>query len=199
MTGDPAVWSAVRLICEMLRNGDVQGAQGLMDAVGLTCPTGRIKSDKVRGRDGERKKGGLFDEQGRGYEIPGWIIKDPEDLLPEPQIMEKEGLEGASDDEDDWTDDGEGGRKRRDEKGKGRADELGEMVKIRARLSDRGSDVVVEVGTQQKVRVLAKRISEQAGNKKVKLLYLGKMLADDKTLAEQGWQPGHVVNALVFE
>ncbi|KAF2156046.1 hypothetical protein K461DRAFT_275122 [Myriangium duriaei CBS 260.36] len=199
VTGDPAVWNAVRVICEMLRNGDVDGAQGMMDAVGLTCPTGRIKSDKIRGRDGERKKGGIFDEQGRGYDIPGWIVKDPDDLLPEPQAMEKLALDSVSDDEDDWTDDGEGGKKRRDEKGKGRAESVGDMVKVRARLSDRGSDVIVDIGTNQKVRALVKRISDQADGKKVKLMYLGKILAEDRSLADQGWQPGHVINALVFE
>lgn len=199
MTGDPAVWSAIKLICEMLRNNDVAGAQGMMDAVGLTCPTGRIKSDKIRGQNGERRKGGIFDEQGRGYDIPGWIVRDPADLLPEPEAVEKETLDGASDEEDEWTDDGEGGRKKRDEKGKARAESIGEPVKVRARLSDRGSDVTVEVGANQKVRTVNKRISEQAGGKKVKLMYLGKIMAEDRTMSDQGWQPGHVVNALVFD
>ncbi|KAF4556964.1 Ubiquitin-binding domain-containing protein [Elsinoe fawcettii] len=189
VTGDPEVWSALKIVCEMLRQGDVQGAQGMMDAVGLTCPTGRIKSEKPArgtGRDGERRKGGVFDEQGRGYDIPGWIVGDPEDLAEEDvTLAEKEGDSDAEDSED--------------EKGKGRERDEGDRVKVRARLSDRGSDVVVEVGMEQKVRVLVRRLEEKSGGKKMRLLYLGKMLREDQSLREQGWQDGHVVNALVFE
>ena len=33
---------------------------------------------------------------------------------------------------------------------------------------------------------------------KVKIAYLGKVLKEGETLMAQGWQEGHVVNALVF-
>ncbi|KAF2223120.1 hypothetical protein BDZ85DRAFT_237096 [Elsinoe ampelina] len=176
VTGDPEVWSALKIVCEMLRAGDVASAQGMMDAVGLTCPTGRIK---------KRRKGGVFDEQGRGYDIPGWVVGDPEDLVEEEVRGEKE-----KDSE---------GEESEDEKGKGRERNEGERVKVRARLSDKGVDVVVEVGVEQKVRVLVRRLQEKSGGKRMRLLYLGKILREDQSLREQGWQDGHVVNALVFE
>ncbi|PSK45348.1 hypothetical protein B9Z65_2488 [Elsinoe australis] len=188
VTGDPAVWNALKIICEMLRAGDVSGAQGVMDAVGLTCPTGRIKSEKpARGavREGERRKGGVFDEQGRGYDIPGWVVGDPDDLVEEPEMGDG-GEKGVESD----------GESDEDEKGKGRE---GEVVKVRARLSDKGIDVVVEVGIEQKVRLLVKRLQDKSGGKKMRLLYLGKILKEDQSLRDQGWQEGHVVNALVFE
>ncbi|PNS19910.1 Acetolactate synthase small subunit, mitochondrial [Sphaceloma murrayae] len=151
VTGDPAVWNALRIICEMLRAGDVSGAQGVMDAVGLTCPTGRIKSEKPgrgTGRDGERRRGGVFDEQGRGYEIPGWVVSDPEDLDNTTEVMAAGEKEVGSGDESE-----------EEEKGKGRE---GQVVQVRARLSDKGVDVVVEVGVEQKVRVVVRKVQEQS-------------------------------------
>lgn len=176
------MWSALRLVCEMLRSGDLSGAQALLDAVGATCPSGRVAFDR---RSGGRK-GGVFDALGVLYEIPGWVVGDPEDLIEE----EKE----VVDDEED-----EEAVPRREEKGKGRAEEVGEIIRVRARLSDRGTDVLISVGKEQKVAVLVRTVQEEAGvSGKVKLAYMGKMLDEGKTLAQNGWREGHVVNALVF-
>lgn len=34
--------------------------------------------------------------------------------------------------------------------------------------------------------------------KRIRIAYMGKMLKENQSLEAQGWQPGHVVNALVF-
>lgn len=198
VTGDAQVWEALRLVCESLRNGDEASAQNLLDTVGCTCPTGRIKSERASpalGAQATGRKGGIFDERGNEYRIPGWVIVDPDDLIEEDDDDgEKE--EGIEDEEEDEVEERES---RRDEKGKGKVEEVGETVTVTARLSDRASDVVVAIGKQQKVRVLIRRIQEKASiTSRIKIVYLGKVLEADKTLEQQGFAEGHVVNALVF-
>lgn len=42
------------------------------------------------------------------------------------------------------------------------------------------------------------RPMQLASTKKIRVAYMGKILKESLTLEAQGWQPGHVVNALVF-
>lgn len=75
-------------------------------------------------------------------------------------------------------------------------------MKVRARLSDRGTDVVVKVGKEERVGVLVRRVREVAGiphHTRLKIGYLGRLLHEHESLAAQGWREGHVVNALVFQ
>ncbi|KAH0083575.1 hypothetical protein KCU96_g11147, partial [Aureobasidium melanogenum] len=118
--------------------------------------------------------------------IPGWVVSDPEDLVAEPEIEGKD-INEESEDEIDA------------EKGVVCEEKIGELVSVRARLSDRGTDVVVEMGTNQKVSVLVKRVQEKAGiEQKVKLAYMGKILEEHKPLGQTSWKEGHILNALVF-
>ena len=172
------------MVSELLRRGEVAEAQGILDAMGMSCPNGRV----ARGRGRHREKGGLFDERGVLYDLPAWVLTDPEDIVEEG---EKEGL-------------GEGDvaatvARKRGEKGKGRAEDPGEIVQVRARLSDRGTDVVVAVGVKQRVAVVVRGVQEQIGRKRLRLMYLGKTLDERSTLEESGWRQGHVINAMVFE
>lgn len=123
-------------------------AQGLLDAAGITCPTGRLRD-------------GLYDETGVSYKLPKHIISDPVNIAPDQEerhsdeLEHKEGLsvvDGADETDED-------GLERRDEKGKGR---VGNPLKIRARLSDRGTDVHLEIGDEQTVRTITRLIQEQA-------------------------------------
>jgi hypothetical protein len=97
----------------------------------------------------------------------------------------------------------------------------GEVVKVRARLSDRETDVVVNIGCEESVGVLVRRIREVAGvsgsntfgelgwevvngsqispHTRLKIAYMGKILHDHEPLAAQGWREKDVVNALVFQ
>lgn len=199
VSGDAQVWAGLGLVAEMLRNEELQGAQALLDSMGLTCPTGRIVEGAAetvapsgetggRGRR-KRRKGGVYDARGREYAVPGWVVRDPDDV-----VEDKEERMGAVGDEEEEK------MRLREEKGKGRAEEVGEVVRVRARLSDRGTDVLVDVGRAQRVAVLVRRVQEKAGLKgKLRLAYLGRILEEAKTLEDQGWREGHVVNALVFE
>ncbi|OQO12035.1 hypothetical protein B0A48_02674 [Cryoendolithus antarcticus] len=205
VTGREEVWGALKVVCDLLRRGEVAEAQGIVDAVGISCPTGRVASG--RGRD--RVKGGVYDERGEVYDIPAWVILDPEDIADEGAVgdsgEEKEAVagagavDGAVDDDEKEGEGAEGLERQRSDKGKGREEDVGEIFKLRARRSDRGTDVVVQVGTKEKVSVIVRRILEQIGPKRVRLAYLGHVMQEGKTLEEQGFRVGDVVNAYVFE
>lgn len=190
VTGSEEVWSALRLACEELRKGGegLEEAQGILDAAGLSCPKGRV----VAGRSSrDRVKGGVYDERGVLYEIPAWVVADPEDVVESRDAGgEKDKVEGAAGVQTDQDE---------KDKGKGRAADAGEMLSLRARLSDRSTDVTVRVGSKEKIAVAVRKIQEQIGNKRVRLAYLGHVLQEGKTLEEQGFKTGNVVNAYVFE
>lgn len=189
MSGDGEVWKGLRAVCEMMRKGDIAEAQGFLDALGLTCPTGRIARDRGK----HRERGGVYDERGMLYDLPAWVVTDPEDIVEEGE--KDDAITGASDDELDDA----GANVSREEKGKGKAEDLGEMVTLRARLSNTGTDIKVEVGMKSKVADVVRQIQRQIGGKRVRLMYLGSTLDERSALDRTGWQQGHVVNAMVFE
>lgn len=177
------MWSALKQVTELIRSGDMKTAQTIFDASGATCPSGRFCVERRRGG---QKKGGVYDDKGLLYEIPGWVVVDPEDLVPEPQIEDKDVAEESDDDIDA-------------EKGVLCEEKTGDLVKVRARLSDRGTDVIVEVGRNQKVAAVVRKVQEQAGvEQKIRLAYMGKILEEHKALSATTWKEGHILNALVF-
>ena len=99
---------------------------------------------------------GAYDQAGNFYQMPEHVINDPNNLTltSRDDVNEGEDTSNATDEEEL--------ERRRDEKGKGVL-KSGEMVKVKARLSDRGGpDIVVCIGKEQNVRVLARRIQEEA-------------------------------------
>ena len=192
--GDAEVWKALRLVCELLRKGDVVEAQGILDAVGVTCPTGRVTC----ARDRDRVKGGVYDERGMLYELPAYLLADPRDLVEDAEKDLSLGGDGTMD-ETASLGASPSTPSRRDEKGKGRMEDIGDIVRISCRLSDRGTDIVVEVGTKQQVVVMIRKLQERIGNKRIRIMYLGKAWNERRTVEDMGWKEGHVVNAMVFE
>lgn len=181
----------------MLREDNVSEAQGILDAINVTCPNGRVAEG--RGKDRSLGKGGVYDERGQLYAIPAWVLTDPEDVIEDDEEKDLEQDTDGANDDDPLGANAAARQQKRDEKGKGKAADLGEMVTVRARLSDRGTDVNVQVGTKEKVAMVVRRIQEQIGNKRIRLAYLGKVLDEHKTLEQQNWKQGNVLNALVFE
>ncbi|KAF2089137.1 hypothetical protein K490DRAFT_55731 [Saccharata proteae CBS 121410] len=198
VTGRPQNWAAVRVVAEHVARGDVAVAQGVLDAAGLTCPTGRVWE-------------GVFDEWGEAYQVPEWVVVMPRGVIEEEEGEGVVGDVGAETDKGmvvgSWgTGLGVGEEK---EKGKERAVEVEreKVKKVRARLSDGRPDVVVKMGESEKVAVLVERICGVVGlpamnngdsPQPIKIAYLGKLLHPNQTLTQQGWHDGHVVNALVF-
>lgn len=196
VTGREEVWNALRLVCEMLRQGNVADAQTVMDTTNLSSPQGRVARDRGQ----HQHRGGIYDERGALYDIPAWVVTDPQDVVEDDE--EKDAEAGASDDDEDEAESPTNiaaRERRRDEKGKGRAEDLGELMHVRVRLSDRTTDVTVPFRRKEKVAAIIRGIQQQVGAKRVRLMYLGKVLHETKPLMEQGWKADHVLNGLIFE
>lgn len=214
MTGRSEIWAALETAITLMQAGDLDTAQGIVDAAGVTVPTGDFCQ-------------GCYDQQGVLYRLPQCIVSDPENMVPESNHDDelfdtddgKLSLDEASGDEL-MAEDVE---RRRDEKGKTSERDL---VRVKARLSDRdGPDLVVSVREAQSVGHLARRIQQDAAvcllflflalyfsstepvgltrhvqiprTQRVRIAYLGRMLKEHAPLVDQGWKPGNVVNALV--
>ena len=124
--------------------GEVQTAQGVLDAAGITVPTGDLTN-------------GAYDEMGNFYHMPEQVIADPENIVLDNNTGDEIAKgEIAELDEDE-------AERRREEKGKGVV-KSGDLIKVRARLSDRGGpDIIVMFSKEQNVRSLARKVQEDAG------------------------------------
>ena len=99
---------------------------------------------------------GAYDQVGNFYQMPEHVINDPGNVV----LTSRDGAHKVED-PGDATDEEELER-RREEKGKSVL-KTGELVKVKARLSDRGGpDIVVSIGKEQNVRVLTRTIQEEA-------------------------------------
>jgi hypothetical protein len=130
-------------------------AQGILDAVGVTLPTGRMEE-------------GGYDEAGNLYRIPEAVLSDPTNLEDgdgeETIVGTAEAKEGelkvvtTRGSDDDFQDAKESLSK--EEKGKAAVDK--DALKVKCRLSDRGGpDVVVLHGRSQHVAALIQRVREE--------------------------------------
>lgn len=146
-----------------MRNEDFGTAQSIIDAAGVTVPTGDLCQ-------------GCYDEQGVLYRLPRCIVSDPDNIVVDS------GEDGSTDGEDvdvgfevddrkDFGDEVESGdeliaedgesERRRDEKGKTSERDL---IRVKARLSDRdGEDLVVTVNKAQNVGFLARKVQQEVG------------------------------------
>ncbi|KAI9674670.1 MAG: hypothetical protein M1817_001573 [Caeruleum heppii] len=180
VTGRPEIWNAIRMACDTVEH-DLETAQTILDAAGVTLPTGDLAN-------------GAYDAQGNLYTLLEHCICDPTNLADTPANPSPPDQDAASTSSTD-----EEAEMRRAAKGKGVE---GDMLMVGARLSDRGGpDVNVTLGKQQAVKVLARRVQDEAGitgSRKVRIAYMGRILKENEPLPAQGWSEGHVVNALVF-
>ncbi|RWQ95707.1 ubiquitin domain protein [Paecilomyces variotii] len=189
VTGRQEVWAALASATALMRDGDFATAQSIIDAAGITVPTGDLCE-------------GCYDETGALYRLPQCIVSDPDNIVDSPAdgidndaISDgKLGADEASEDElipDDIE-------RRREEKGKTSERDL---IKVKARLSDReGPDLTISIGKTQSVGLLARKVQGEAGisgRQRVRLAYLGRILNEHESLTDQGWKNGHIVNALV--
>lgn len=161
VTGRPEVWAALRAAVTLLRDADLETTQGIIDAAGVTVPTGDLCE-------------GCYDENGVLYRLPQCIVSDPENMVDDTESGRNATLgeqdlgsdEGISDrkmmaDESDEELIPEDLEARREDKGKMSERD---MIPVRARLSDRGGpDVTVTIGKTQNVGVLARKVQNEAG------------------------------------
>ncbi|KAI5855668.1 putative ubiquitin domain protein [Tricharina praecox] len=176
VTGRPEIWGALRAATEMLQM-DLSTAQGIVDAAGITVPTGDLSR-------------GVYDESGHRYEIPEYCFSDPVNVST--AVVER----GRMDEEDEESEEDDAAG----DLGKGKM-RVGREVLLKARLSDRGGpDVAIKVdeaATVRRITVLVEGKAQLPATQRISLMYLGRILEENKTLAAQGWKRGDVVNALV--
>ena len=143
VTGHAEIWATLKVVVGLLADGDITTAQSILDAAAITVPTGDLKN-------------GAYDEAGNLYQMPEYVISDPQNLVSNQQGEIRKGEVS-----NDATDDDEAIERKREEKGKSVL-KTGDMIKVRARLSDRGGpDVVISLGKDQAVRTLVRRVQEE--------------------------------------
>ncbi|KAL4872775.1 hypothetical protein BDV12DRAFT_161500, partial [Aspergillus spectabilis] len=68
VTGCPEVWAALSTAITLMQAGDLVTAQSIVDAAGVTVPTGNLCQ-------------GCYDERGVLYRLPRCIVSDPENIF----------------------------------------------------------------------------------------------------------------------
>jgi hypothetical protein len=178
VTGRAEVWAAIKLVCEMVEQGELNSAQAVLDASGCTCPSGEIWG----------RKGGVFDERGERYVVSDWVVGRPAGLAAEddegqPHYEEETGelasvVEGEDDvekeDDDDDEEEGVGEGAARGGivsmlKRKGKARVLNEEIrlhgremKVKARLSHNARDIMVKIGVDDSIDTFIKIVRREA-------------------------------------
>lgn len=210
MTGRREIWAALRQVAESVRENDLTTAQGILDAVGMTLPTGRLEE-------------GGYDEAGNLYRLPAAVLSNPTNIQPDADddvetdtlhvADTKEGDKVIEDDELDKVTIPASPTK--EEKGKAPLER--DALKIKCRLSDRGGpDIVVPLGKPHNVGALVRRVRDESevsefqlfwveincwpqvpSEARVRVAYLGRILDEKRSLQDQGWKEGQVVNILV--
>lgn len=154
MSGQPEIWQTIKAALEVLwaggdtgdeeNDGGVATAAMILQAADLTLPRGDLAH-------------GVYDVRGDFYPLPEHIVADPENIVAGEE-SDKDGEDAASGEDEEEL------QRRREEKGKAvLAPE--DMIAVKARLSDRGgpsADIVVQMGKGESVRLLAKRLCEEA-------------------------------------
>lgn len=127
-------------------DGGLRTAQTIFEASGITIPTGDLAN-------------GVYDSFGAFYSLPEWVVADPTNVTEDD---DEDKLGSGAGDDSDSLDDNDKILRRREEKGKAVLAEE-DLIKVRARLSDRGGpDVIVKVGKTDSVRLLTKGVFDKS-------------------------------------
>ncbi|GKT99169.1 hypothetical protein FLAG1_06822 [Fusarium langsethiae] len=200
VTGRPEIWQTIHAALQVLwdpvsQDAQDDGSNGLataqmiLSAAEISLPTGDLAN-------------GVYDVFGNYYQLSEWAVSDPQNVREDQETGAKGDISTVGDDtaaDEELSDDELDGKKQ--EKGK-EVNEVQKVVKLRARLSENGQDINVNISELETVRSIAKKIAleaDLASTKKIRIAYMGKILKDNLSLSAQNWRTGHVVNALVFD
>lgn len=175
VTNRPEVWASLHLACdelveisaslvkiwERVRDGPtvrevqqmeerVKNAQAIIDAAGITIPTGDLVD-------------GVYDPFGGHYALPVWVVCNPDNLVSDAAGATKAGdvrpvpITGTADEDDIAL-----------LKSKGK-DAIAEVetpkvpnITVKCRLTDGRQDVIVQIPKDAKVGVLSKKVAKVA-------------------------------------
>ncbi|KID86381.1 Ubiquitin, partial [Metarhizium majus ARSEF 297] len=198
VTGRSEIWQTIRAAVAVLQEPGGEGsdalatAQSILSAAEISLPTGDLAN-------------GVYDSLGNYYQLPQWVVSDPSNLATlcegvDVPDMSTTGDDDTAEEEVDPVSLVDDSERRRHEKGKEVIDGY-DQITLRARLSETGRDFEIHVSKSDTVRNIIRKLACEASlptEKKIRIAYMGKMLKDNQPLEIQGWQTGHVVNALVF-
>jgi hypothetical protein len=158
VTGQPEIWQAIRAALEILwsggddmeHDGGLATAQQILDAAGITVPTGDMH-------------GGVYDEMGAYYQLPEHIVSDPTTVVDDTPVVDiprqSEQADGGTDADEENA---EELRRRREDRGKG-VDAPEDMVVVKARRSDGiAQDLEIRVAKKESVRLLTRKFYEES-------------------------------------
>ena len=156
VTGRPEIWQTIQQVLDVLWSGGDEGdtdgglatAQTILDAAGITIPTGDLA-------------GGAYDSFGAHYSLPEYIVSDPQDLAEVPAGNSNQGEDKSCEEGEDSLSEDELLR-RRQEKGKGVLNDE-DMITIRVKVSDREETPLrVTISREDKLKTVAFKILEEA-------------------------------------
>lgn len=184
VTNRAEIWASLKAVVELLDQDDISTAQGIIDASEITLPTGDLVD-------------GAYDKFGNLYQLPQSVVAAPSNIVEDEDATNQEKDIPTSSAyqtlDPRASEPGEKGKE---------AISSEERITVKARLSDRGGasqDVIVTMGKADSTQTLMNAVAAQAGvaQAKVRIAYMGKVLKANKGFVAQGWQTGHVVNALI--
>lgn len=156
MTGRPEIWQTIQQVLEVLWSGGDEGdtdgglgtAQQILDAAGITIPTGDLAS-------------GAYDSFGAHYSLPEPIVSDPQNMAELPARNSNEDEDKSGEEAEETLTEDEILR-RRQEKGKAVVN-AEDLMTIRVKVSDREeTPLKVTISKEDKVQVVALKILEEA-------------------------------------
>lgn len=189
-SGRPEVWQTLKAVLEILwtsqdaeetTDSALSTAQQILDAAEIIVPHSTLSP-------------GVYDSFGAYYPIPKYILAFPTNVVMVSTADKSEPERNECLDEDEAI-------RRREEKGKSVIKPV-DLTKLRVKLSDRdAAPIQLLIGREDSARLVALKISEEAGlppSKTIRIAYMGKILKDNLPLQAQGWKEENVINALIF-
>ncbi|KAF1915209.1 hypothetical protein BDU57DRAFT_530247 [Ampelomyces quisqualis] len=170
VTGSPEVWGAIRLAAQSLQLGKLRAAQQWLETMECTCPSGSLWK-------------GVYDSTGVMYNVPEWLIVEPDGLAQEPS----DDAAGETQPPEDHDDDDD------------------EPVLVRARISRNGRDVVLKLRKREPVSSIVEKIKNQVelgASSNIRLAYGGRIYQDRETLESHpfwDFANDYIINALVLD
>jgi hypothetical protein len=160
VTGRPEIWQTIHAALQVLWDPASQDAQDdgsnglataqmILSAAEISLPTGDLAN-------------GVYDVFGNYYQLSEWAVSDPQNVGEDQETGAKGDISTVGDDtaaDEELSDDELDGKKQ--EKGK-EVDEVQKVVKLRARLSENGQDINVNISELETVRSIAKKIALEA-------------------------------------
>lgn len=162
----------------MDNDGGIATAQQILTAAEITVPSGDLAD-------------GAYDSFGAFYPLPEHIVSDPANIV-QAVTLEAAGKGEESENTKEVTI-VEGNKVARPE----------EKISVKARRSDGVvKDLVIKASKKDSIQFLSVKFMEAAKlqpPKRLKLAYMGRLLRPSESLETEGWEEGHVLNALIFD